>query len=166
MLKSLLTVLFLSLVLQFAVAQEKNLDYFVNLAFQNSPLLKDYSNRLQSNRIDSLRMRAGLGAQVNAFSTDSYAPVIRGIGQDDAITNGANINGAISVSKGIISKKNLQNQLQALELQKLAIGNPAKVTEQELRKNVIDQYISVWTVAASKIFYRSIGTFAERGDAI
>ena len=78
--KSVLTFLFLSLVIQFGQAQEKNLGYFVRLALQNSPLLKDYQNRLQSNRIDSLRLRAGLGAQVNAVSNDSYAPVINGVG--------------------------------------------------------------------------------------
>lgn len=144
MVRSILTTLFLSLAVQYGIAQERNLDYFVNLAFQNSPLLKDYQNRLQSNKIDSLRLRAGLGPQVNAYSNDSYAPVIKGFGQDDAITNGANINGNISVTKGIISKKNLQNQLQTLELQKTSIQNPAKVTEQELRKNVVDQYITVF----------------------
>jgi outer membrane protein TolC len=134
----------LSFAIQFGHAQEKNLDYFVNLAIQNSPLLKDYQNRLQSNRIDSLRLRAGLGTQVNAVSNDSYAPVIGGVGQDDAITNVANINASVVVSKGIISKKNLENQLQAVELQKLSIRNPAKITEQELKKNVVDQYIAAF----------------------
>jgi outer membrane protein TolC len=99
---------------------------------------------LQSNRIDSLRLRAGLGTQVNAVSNDSYAPVIGGVGQDDAITNVANINASVVVSKGIISKKNLENQLQAVELQKLSIRNPAKITEQELKKNVVDQYIAAF----------------------
>ncbi len=142
--KSVLTAILLSLFFQVAVAQERNIDYFVNLALQNSPLLKDYHNRLQSNRIDSLRLRAGLGPQVNAVSNDSYAPVIHGVGQDEAITNGANIYAAVSVSRGIISKKNLQNQVQSVELQKQSILNPAKISEQDIRKNVIDQYISVY----------------------
>lgn len=144
--KSIFAVLFfsLSLYVQFVEAQEKNLDYFVNLALQNSPLIKDYHNRLQSNRIDSLRLRAELGTQVNAVSNDSYAPVIRGVGQDEAITNGANIYASLSVSKGIVSRKNLQNQVQQMELQKLSIQNPAKISEQDIRKNVIDQYISVY----------------------
>ncbi len=132
--KSILTILFLSFTIQFGHAQEKNLDYFVNLAFQNSPLLKDFQGRLRSNRIDSLRLRAGLGAQVNAVSNDSYAPVINGVGQDAAITNGANIYASMIVSKGIISKKNLENQIQAVTLQKQSIQNPAKISEQELKK--------------------------------
>jgi outer membrane protein TolC len=142
--KSILTVILLFLFIQLVDAQEKDVDYFVNLALQNSPLLKDYQNRLQSNRIDSLRLRAGLGTQVNAYSNESYAPVIHGVGMDEAITNGTNIYAAVSVSKGIISRKNLQNQLQSVELQKLSILNPAKISEQDIRKNVIDQYVSVY----------------------
>jgi outer membrane protein TolC len=151
--KSILTVIFLVLVLRYGSAQEKNIDYFVNLALQNSPQLKDYQNRLQSNRIDSLRLRAGLGAQVNAFSNNSYAPVIHGVGYDEAITNGANIYAAVSVSKGIISNKNLQNQLQSVELQKLSILNPAKITEQDIKKGVIDQYITVYGLLEQVRYY-------------
>lgn len=144
MARSILLILFLVLITRTGQAQEKNLDYFVNLALQNSPQLKDYQNRLQSIRIDSMRLRAGLGTQVNAVSNNSYAPIISGTGQDEAITNIANINASVSVSRGIISKKNLQNQLQAVELQKLNVINPAKITEQDLKKSVTDQYISVF----------------------
>ena len=151
--KSILTFLFLSFTIQFGHAQEKNLDYFISLALQNSPLLKDYQNRLQSNKIDSLRLRSGLGTQVNAISNDSYAPVISGVGQDDAITNGANINASVVVSKGIISKRNLQNQLQAVALQKLSIRNPAKITEQELKKSVVDQFITVFGLLQQVKFF-------------
>jgi outer membrane protein TolC len=151
--KLVLSVIIFSLSIQFGIAQEKNVDYFVDLALRNSPLLKDYQNRLQSTRIDSLRLRAGLGAQVNAISNDSYAPVIKGVGYDQAITNGANVYAAVSVSKGIISKKNLQNQLQAVDLQKQTILNPAKISEQDIRKNVIDQYITVYGLLQQVEFF-------------
>lgn len=155
MVRSFLLILFLALVSQTGRAQEKNLDYFVNLALQNSPQLKDYQNRLQSIRIDSLRLRAGLGAQVNAVSNNSYAPVINGTGQDEAITNIANINASVSVSKGIISKKNLQNQLQSVEIQKLNVLNPAKITEQDLKRSVTDQYINVFGLWQQFQFFSS-----------
>ena len=149
--------IFLALLLIFLClsgsGQNRNLGYFVDLALHNSPLLKDYQNRLQSNRIDSLRLRAGLGIQVNGITNDSYTPVINGIGQDEAITNGANIYAAVAVSKGVISKGNLQNQLQAISLQKSSILNPAKITEQELKKNVTDQYISVFGLMQQVKFY-------------
>lgn len=155
MVRSFLLILSLALVSQTGRAQEKNLDYFVNLALQNSPQLKDYQNRLQSIRIDSLRLRAGLGAQVNAVSNNSYAPVINGTGQDEAITNIANINASVSVSKGIISKKNLQNQLQSVEIQKLNVLNPAKISEQDLKRSVTDQYINVFGLWQQFQFFSS-----------
>lgn len=149
---SIFAILFLILASQSGNAQEKNLDYFFNLALRNSPQLKDYKNRLQINQIDSLRLRAGLGPQVNALSNDSYAPVINGTGQDEAITNGANIYASMIVSKEIISKRNLQNRLDAVALQKLSIQNPAKITEQELRKGVADQYIAAYGLSQQAKF--------------
>lgn len=98
-------------------------------------------------------MPGGLGTQVNAISNDSYAPVINGVGQDEAITNGANIYASVNVSKGIISKKNLQNQLQAVVVQKLSILNPARITEQELKKSVVDQYITAFGLLQQVRFF-------------
>lgn len=151
--KLVLTVIFFLLAMQIGIPQEKNIDYFVKLALQNSPLLRDYQNRLQSIRIDSLRLRAGLGPQINAISNDSYAPVIKGVGYDEAITNGANVYAAVSVSKEIISKRNLQNQLRAVDLQKQTILNPAIISEQDIRKNVIDQYITVYGLLQQVKFF-------------
>jgi outer membrane protein TolC len=166
MVKSILTVLLLTLVLQSGSAQEKNLDYFVKLALQNSPLLKDYHNRLELATIDSLRLRAGLGAQVNVISNNSYAPIMNRIGQDEAITNIANINASVSVSKELISKKNLQNQLQTVEIQKSSIMNPVKITEQDLKKNVTDQYINAFGIMQQVKFLSEVLDLLARQEVI
>jgi outer membrane protein TolC len=153
MIKYIVSTLLLTFIFLAGSAQNKSLNYFLNLAHQNSPLLKEYQNKLLANRIDSLRLRAGMGTQVNAVSNNSYAPVIRGVGQDEAITNGANIFAALSVSKGVISAGNLQNQLQSIEIQKSSILNPAKISEQDLKRNVTDQYIAVFGWMQQMIFY-------------
>jgi outer membrane protein TolC len=153
MIKSIVSILFLSFILLTGSAQNRNLGYFLNLAHQNSPLLKEYQNKLKANRIDSLRLRAGLGAQVNAVSNNNYAPVIKGVGQDEAITNGANIFAALSVSKGVISAGNLRNQLQSVELQKSSILNPAKISEQDLKRSITDQYITVFGLMQQVNFF-------------
>ena len=151
--KLLASCLLLILASQAGSAQEKSLDYFVGQAIQNSPVLKDYQNRLQTIRIDSLRLRAGLGTQVNAVSNNSYAPVISGFGQDAAITNGANLYTAVTVSKSVISKHNLMNQLEAFELQKQSVLNPARISEQELKKSVIEQYIAAYGFSRQEAFF-------------
>jgi hypothetical protein len=52
--------------------------------------LKDLQFQQQSNLIDSLRLRAGYGLQING-SSNSYAPYHNGWGYDYAITNGTNL---------------------------------------------------------------------------
>ena len=57
-------------------AQQKNLDYFLEQAIQNSPLLKETNNNILLNRIDSLRIRATYKPQVNGIINNYYAPFI------------------------------------------------------------------------------------------
>src|SRR6478735_8725199 len=125
------------------IAQEKNLDYYISAGIQNSPLLKDYNNQQQSNQVDSLRIRASLKPQVNGISNNSYAPVISGWGYDNAITNGANISGLITVTKTILSKTNLNTQFESINLQNKALDISGKITEQDFKKAITSQYITV-----------------------
>jgi outer membrane protein TolC len=93
-----------------AWAQKNNLDYFVNQALANSPLLKDYRGQILSFALDSQVIRAGLKPQVNGISNNSYAPIIHGWGYDEVITNGRQISGLIQVSKSFLSNKTIASQ--------------------------------------------------------
>jgi outer membrane protein TolC len=125
-------------------AQERNLEYFINTGIEQSPLLKDLRNQQRSNLIDSLRILAGYQPQVNAVSTNSYAPVIGGWGYDEAITNGANFSQLVTISKKLVSKENLQNQHEAIQLLNESLKNSGKITEQDLRKSITAQYITAY----------------------
>ena len=39
-------------------AQKQSLDYYIDRAIQNSPLLRDYQNQLSSAAVDSMLIRA------------------------------------------------------------------------------------------------------------
>src|SRR4051812_16325572 len=67
-------------------AQQNTLDFYLQQAYQNSPLLKDYNNQVRGNHIDSAIVRAGYVVQVNGNSINNYAPVIHGYGYEGAIT--------------------------------------------------------------------------------
>ena len=125
-------------------AQEKSLAYFIENGLENNPLLKDYRNQQRSNLIDSLRILAGYQPQVNAVSTSNYAPTIGGWGYDGAITNGTNFSQLMSVSKRLVSKENLQNQQAAIQLLNESLKNNGKITEQELKRSIIAQYITAY----------------------
>jgi outer membrane protein TolC len=125
-------------------AQEKSLAYFIENGLENNPLLKDYRYQQRSNLIDSLRILAGYQPQVNAVSTSNYAPTIGGWGYDGAITNGTNFSQLMTVSKRLVSKENLQNQQAAIQLLNESLINNGKITEQELKRSIIAQYITTY----------------------
>jgi len=125
-------------------AQQKTLGYYINTATQNSPLLNDYNNQKLSNLIDSLRIEAGLKPQVNANSTNSYAPSLGGWGYDGAITNGANFSQLITVSKNFVPKDYVNNQYEAIRLLNESLTVSGKVSTQDLLKSITAQYITAY----------------------
>jgi outer membrane protein TolC len=125
-------------------AQDNTLDFYLNRGLSESPLLKDYQNQIMANGIDSAKIRASYKPQVTAGSTNSYAPVIKGWGYDEAITNGKNINAVVGVNKAFVSRKNMETQYAVLRLQSLGIDNSSKIAEQDLRRNITAQYITTY----------------------
>src|SRR5204862_4480275 len=85
-----------------AYAQQNTLDYYLSHAINNSPLIKDLQNQVLSFSIDSQIVRAGLRPQVTGNSNNMYAPIIKGIGYDEAITNIAQVSALVSVNKSIL----------------------------------------------------------------
>ena len=125
-------------------AQNKDIDYFINQGLQNSPLLKDYQLQIQTNAIDSQRLRVSYLPQVNAGTAAAYAPVIKGWGYDGAITNLHTFNALMTVSQSIIGKDNINNQYRTLQLQNLGLQNQGKISEQDLKRSIVQQYIAVY----------------------
>jgi len=134
-------ILVLVLFFQSSHGQQKNLEYYLNQGIQNSPLLKDYQNQQQINHLDSLRLRASKVFQVNAVSNNLYAPVINGWGYDEAITNGANISALVAASKEITWKRNLNSQFKVLQLDKQTLNLSIKLSENDLKKSITEQYL-------------------------
>src|SRR3954453_1661713 len=133
-----------STVISSARSQQKSLDYFVNAALQNSPLLKDYNNLVRINAIDSARLIAGYKPQVNGKSINLYAPVVNGWGYDEAITNIGNFSELITLDKQVINKRVLQNQIDILHLQNDSLHVVGKISEQDLKKAITAQYIAAY----------------------
>jgi outer membrane protein TolC len=127
-------------------SQERNLEYYINAGLQNSPLLKDYTNQKAANLIDSMRILAGYKPQVSGLSVNNYAPTYKGWGYDGAVTNGANFSQQVVATKRLVSKENLQNQNEAIRLLNESLDITGRVTEQDLKKSIIAQYITAYGV--------------------
>ncbi len=122
-------------------AQNNTLDYYLNQALANSPLLKDYQNQIQVNLVDSQRISATYKPQVTFNSTNSYAPTINGFGYDYAVTNGAAIAELININKTFVNKNYLNAQFETLRLQNQSISNTSNISEQDLKRTITSQYI-------------------------
>lgn len=139
----LLLVTLISLVM-IVQAQKQSLDYYIDKAVQNSPLLKDYQNQISSTGIDSLLIRATQKFQTDFTSQLTYSPVIGGWGYDGAITNGANIIGQVGVKQEIMNKYVLDTKFKGLNIQKQSVGNAIKISVIDLKKAITAQFLTAY----------------------
>jgi outer membrane protein TolC len=146
--------------------EEKTLDHFVSQALTHSPLLKDYQSLLLSLSLDSQIIRASLRPQVNGISNNSYAPVIGRWGYDEVITNGQQISAMIGVSKSLISNKSLATQIASFGIQSQSAVNAIKISEQDLKKLITDQYIITYGGQLQLDFSRHINDLLRKEDSL
>lgn len=146
--------------------QEHGLDYYVNHARDNSPLLKDYRGQQAALDLDSMLLRASYKVQVNGVSTNSYAPVVSGFGYDNAITNGGQLSAQVQAVRTFASKNNLAGQLQTIALDRRSVGNTAAVAEKDLQRAVTSQYISAYGSMLTMQFNEEIKALLEKEEHI
>lgn len=149
-----------------AFSQERNLEYYINAGLQNSPLLKDYTNQKAANLIDSMRILAGYKPQVNGLSINNYAPTYKGWGYDGAITNGTNFSQQVVVTKRLVSKENLQNQNEAIRLLNESLNISGRITEQDLKKSIIAQYITAYGIWQQYSFNNDLLLLIKKQETI
>lgn len=136
----LLILLFLSFFKSFS--QERDLNYFLEKAQNNSPLIKDYSNQIKSATIDSLLFRATRRPQLSGNLNANYAPVIAGFGYDTALSNGHTVSGLLGVNQKIIGKNQINSQAETFKIIKEALIVNKKVAAKDLNRAIIAQYIT------------------------
>ena len=133
-----------------------NLDYFVNKAFNNSPVLKDYQNLGQINNLQS-RLDEAENSAIKVSLTANYLfapyfnnngkllstnPSPSAIGYDVGITNGGLYSTQINLEKNIFNG----GLMDALELQRATLNksyeNKTDEEKHALKKEVTDQYLN------------------------
>ena len=146
--------------------QQKSLDYFIQQALANSPLLKDFKNQVLINQVDSQRIRATYKPQVTGNSINVYAPVVKGYGYDGAITNGGQLSALAGVNQALVSKKYLHTQFETLRLQNQGIDNTAKMTEQDLTRTIVAQYITTYGDMQQLGFAREVNNLLKKEETL
>ncbi len=138
-----LVVLF-SLFCNSVTAQHRDLNYYLREGLTNSPLLKDYQNQVAANSIDSQRLMATFRPQVTATSNNTISPIINGYGYDAILSNQQSFNELINVNQTFIGRNNLSAQHKAIRLLTDSVRNGQKLTEQELKRTIVSQYITAY----------------------
>jgi outer membrane protein TolC len=161
-----LTFLITGLGINYSSAQKNTLDFYLTEAIRNSPLLKDYQSQIESNSIDSQRIRAQYHPQVTASSINSIAPVINGFGYDQAITNGGQLSGIVNVNQTIVSKSNLDAQYKNLRLQNEGITNSSRISEQDLKRTITLQYLTAFGSLQQLSLAREIQSLLQKEVSI
>ena len=147
-------------------AQNNTLDYYQEQALLNSPLLKDYQNQVASTKLDSQRIKAAYKPQVALNSAAAFAPVIHGYGYEGSITNIQTFNGVVGVNQSLDSKRYIRAQSRTLGLQADSIDNTRKISEQELKRSVIGQYVTAYGSLQQLEFNRQVNQLLTKEEKI
>ncbi len=142
------------------------LDFYIDRALQNSPLLKDYRNQLAAGQVDSALIRAGYRPQVTGSSVNVWAPTIKGWGYDQAISNGGNFTTVVAVNQTLVGQKHLDAEYETIRLQNQGVGNSAKVSEQDLKKSVTAQYITAYGDWQQLNFNREVYALLQKEETL
>jgi outer membrane protein TolC len=160
MIKTIFSTLVLAtLIISNALAQ--SLNNYISSALKNSPLLYDYNNQMLAGRLDSLLVKATFKPQVNQVSQVMYAPTGSGWGYDEAITNGGNYSAVVHVSQSLFNKKQVNGQLQSIDLLNQSLKINAKITIIDLKKSITAQYLTSYTDFTQYQFNQSVLTRLE-----
>ena len=124
--------------LLFAQGKEE-LNYYVQEALKNSPLLKEYKNKIAQTELDSQRMKATYLPQVSAVSNNVIAPVLNGYGYDMALNNGGAFNEFLNLNKTFAGSHNLQSQYKSFQIQRDSLLNESKITTLDIVRTITNQ---------------------------
>jgi outer membrane protein TolC len=160
-------ILFLSGLSFVAYNQTRSLDFYLQEGIRNSPLLNDYRNQINSAIEDSLLIRASRKPFIDAKSQLLYSPAYRNFGYDEAITDGGNYSAVMGVSQNIFNKKEITNQLKAVDIQKQLISNSSKISLTELNKIITDQFLNSYSAYNDFLFNKTfLNLFEEENEIV
>jgi len=119
----------------------RNLGYYLETGLINSPLLKDNLNQSERISWDSARIRALQKPLVSIGSTAQFYPSINGYGYNQAISNGGNYLATIGFSQPLFNQYSVKAQIHSTRIKRDSLQNSGKISQMEIKKNIINQYI-------------------------
>jgi outer membrane protein TolC len=147
--------------LALSLVQAQPLSYFLEKGLVNSPLLKAYQNQISSATLDSMKVNASQQPQIGANAQLLYAPVWKNFGYDEAISNGGNYMATVGASQFILNHKSLNNKFENIDLQRRSVLNTSRISTQELKRTITNQYLLSFADFSSLSFNKSFNKLIE-----
>ncbi|GAC1377146.1 MAG: hypothetical protein NVSMB30_23530 [Hymenobacter sp.] len=154
-----------------APTSPRQLEDFLLVARQNSPLLRETANQVQQNRLDSLVRARQNGVQVGGIGSAIYYPSITNskgenvFGYDNAVTNGGNYAALAQATKPILNRFQLQNDYRILASQGQVLRNSGRLSALDLRRSITDQFLTAYAAETQLAFSRSLLGQLRQQDA-
>jgi outer membrane protein TolC len=138
---------------------QTDLNYYINAAKQNSPLINDNKNQSKANLLDVERLKAFYTKpQVGITASYLFAPIISRdnqqnklllnpdnpnnySGYDMAASNGGTYQALVNFNQPLFNGKIYKSASEQLSVASKVNENTAKISEHDIKKIVTDQYI-------------------------
>jgi len=144
----------------------QDLKYYLDKATGNNPLLSDYRNQINLIKLDSAILAANFQARLDLNSTGTYAPAMHGFGYDEALSNGKTFSAMLTLSQSITGKNILNTQLRGIGLQRDSVNNSSRLSEQDLRRKITEQYIMAYAGQQQLDFNKEVYNLLKNEEAI
>jgi outer membrane protein TolC len=166
MYKRYLSILFFICIPVVVYSQTRDLGFYLDKGLQNSPLLKDYNNQVNSAMIDSLLIRAGQLPLIEARGELLYSPVYGKFGYDEVVTDGGLYTGVVGISQNILNRRDITNKYKSVNIQRQTAVNSSRISIAELKRMISAQYIAAYADFNELTFNRSFLDLANRENEI
>lgn len=123
---------------------QRDLDHFLQIGETNSPLLRDLENQNTILGLDSAKVNATYGPQVNGTGGFLYAPRGTKWGYDEAITNGGLYSAVVGGSIPLFTGGRKRTQLDSISTQGSTLRISAANAVLDLRRVITAQYITAY----------------------
>ena len=140
------------------VTAQSNLDYYLNIGYENSPLLKDFNNQKSINQLQN-DLNSAQNSAFNVYISADYLfapyfnnngkfistnPSSAAIGYDAGITNGGLYSAQINVEKNIFNGALLDAYASQTSIKNDEDQFNYELEKHKLKKAITDQYLTAY----------------------
>ena len=118
---------------------------YLDSARANNPVSQENQNlsAIAALEVDKAKAMYYL-PEVSASGNFLYAPVVKGVGYEEAITNGALYSAQLNINMPLFTRRKVEAQMKNSAVNQEAYRNNIELSQHDLDRQVTEQYILTW----------------------